>query len=146
MQVATSPVVTTPVPPMYRVLERRHCTVILVTGADDGGMRATLAFTAAFTAASMEQPTLVFLAGDGAHWGYEGRADGVRMSGFPALADLIESFVEAGGQIGLCPPCDGARSLPAGGSAQPLARLPGVRLQGMPSVLAHSADGSALTF
>lgn len=146
MQVATSAIAASPIPPLHRSIERRHCTVILASGAGDGGMRATLAFTAALTAASMEQPTLVFLAGDGAHWGYEGRADGVRVSGFPALADLIDSFVEAGGQIGLCSPCDGACSLPAGGSAAPLARLPGVRLQGMPSVLAHSADGSALTF
>ena len=146
MRVANSAIVTTPVPRLHRPLERRHCTVILASGASDGGMRATLAFTAALTAASMDQPTLVFLAGDGAHWGYEGRADGVRVSGFPALADLIESFVEAGGQIGLCSPCDGACSLPAGGAAAPLARLSSVRLQGMPSVLAHSADGSALTF
>lgn len=146
MQVATSRTVTTRATPMVRAHERRHCTVILASGAGDGGMRATLAFTAALTAASMDQPTLVFLAGDGAHWGYEGRTDGVRVSGFPALADLIDSFIEAGGQIGLCSPCDGACSLPTGGSAAPLSRLPAVRLQGMPSVLAHSADGSALTF
>lgn len=145
MRFATSPIVTTPVPVplLHRSLEPRNCTVILVS---DDGLRATLAFTAALTAASMDQPTLVFLAGDGARWGYEGRADGVRVSGFPALADLIESFVAAGGQIGLCSPCDGACSLPAGSSAAPLARLSSVRLQGMPSVLAHSADGSALTF
>lgn len=126
--------------------ERRHCTVILASGAADGGMRATLAFTAAVSAATMGQPTLVFLAGDGAYWGYEGRTDGVRAAGFPALADLIEAFVDAGGHIGLCSPCDAACSLPAGGSDRPLAKLPAVRLQGMPSVLAHSADGSALTF
>jgi predicted peroxiredoxin len=146
MQVATSSIVTTPPPLLHRAFEPRHCTVILVSGAEDGGMRATLAFTAALSAASMGQPTLVFLAGDGAHWGYEGRTDGVRANGFPALADLIEAFVEAGGQIGLCSPCDAACSLPTAGSAGPLARLPSVRLQGMPSVLAHSADGSALTF
>lgn len=146
MQVAPSSLATNPAPPLLRAPERRHCTVILASGAGDGGMRATLAFTAALTAASMDQPTLVFLAGDGAHWGYEGRADGVRVRGFPALAGLIEAFLEAGGQIGLCSPCDDACSLPAGGSAPPPARLAGVRLQGMPSVLAHSADGSALTF
>jgi len=119
---------------------------MLVSGAADGGTRATLAFTAALAAASMDQPTLVYLAGDGAYWGYEGRAHGVRVGGFPALADLIESFVVAGGQIGLCPQSDGACSPSASGSAPPPTRLPGVRLQGLPSVLAHSADGSALTF
>jgi predicted peroxiredoxin len=146
MQVAIAPIVTTPVPPMLRALEPCHCTVILASGTSDGGMRATLALTAALTAASMDQATLLFLAGDGVHWGYEGHADGVRVSGFPALADLIESFVDAGGQIGLCSPCESACSLPAGGSAPPRTRLPSVRLQGMPSVLAHAAGGSVLTF
>lgn len=98
MQVAPSSLATNPAPPLLRAPERRHCTVILASGAGDGGMRATLAFTAALTAASMDQPTLVFLAGDGAHWGYEGRADGVRVRGFPALAGLIEAFLEAGGR------------------------------------------------
>lgn len=146
MQTATHPIALTLVPPPHRAPERRHCTVILASGAADGGMRATLAFTAALTAASMDQPTLVFLAGDGAHWGYEGRTAGVCVSGFPVLAELIESFTEAGGQIGLCTPCDAGCSLPAGGPARPLARAPGVRLQGMPSVLAHAAEGSTLTF
>jgi predicted peroxiredoxin len=105
-------------------------------------MRATLAFAAALAAASRDQPTLLFLAGDGAHWAYEGRADGVRVRGFPALAELIASFVDAGGRIGLCPPCETT----CAGQTSPPARLPGISLQGLPSVLAHAADGSALTF
>jgi predicted peroxiredoxin len=146
MQVAASPIVT-PLPAnLHRAPRRGQCTVILATGAEDGGKRATLAFTAALTAVSMEQDTLVFLAGDGAHWAYEGRADGVRVGGFPALADLIESYEEAGGMIGMCAPCESFCSLPAAGSSAPLTRRPGVRMQGMPSVLAHSAKGSSLTF
>jgi predicted peroxiredoxin len=145
MLVAT-PFATPAAPPRFGVIEPRHCTILLASGASDGGTRATLAFTAALAAASMDRPTLVFLAGDGAHWGYEGRTEGVRVSGFPALADLIESFIEAGGQIGLCSPCDIACGLTTGGSDARPARLPCVRLQGMPSVLAHAADGDALTF
>lgn len=132
----------TPDPDGLPAPECRHCTVILASGAGDGGMRATLAFTAALAAASRDQPTLLFLAGDGAYWAYEGRADGVRVRGFPALAELIASFVAAGGRIGLCPPGEAG----CAGQALPPDRLPGVCLQGMPSVLAHAADGSALTF
>jgi predicted peroxiredoxin len=133
-------------PRLPRAAERSQYTVILASGAEDGGKRATLAFSAALTAASMEQNTLVFLVGDGAHWAYEGRAGGVHVSGFPALAELIESFSETGGQIVLCSACDGVCSLPAGASGAPLARLPGVGVQGLASVLAHSAKGRSLTF
>lgn len=141
----SAPVAAVPAP-AAGVLEPRHCTVILVSGAADGGVRATLAFTAALSAATMDQPTLVFLAGDGATWAYEGRTDGVRVPGFPALAALVDAFVAAGGQIGLCTPCDAACNLAADGAAGPPARLRSVRLQGMPSVLTHAVDGSVLTF
>ena len=55
----------------------------------------------------MDLETIVFLLGDGAHWAYDGRAERMYAPGFPALADLIDSFVEAGGQLLLCSACDG---------------------------------------
>ncbi len=62
--------------------------VLLATGNDDGGKRATLAFTAATCAAAMDKRTIVFMVGDGAHWAYEGRALGVQQKGFPPLEEL----------------------------------------------------------
>ena len=41
--------------------------VMLATGNDDGGKRATPAFTAATCAAAMDKRTIVFMVGDGAH-------------------------------------------------------------------------------
>jgi len=47
----------------------RHKSVIVLTsGNEDGGKRATLAFSAACTAQAMELDTRVFLVGDGSHW------------------------------------------------------------------------------
>ena len=46
--------------------------VILASGPEDSGKRATLAFAAACTAQMMDLDTIVFLLGDGAHWAYEG--------------------------------------------------------------------------
>lgn len=45
---------------------------MLTSGNDDGGKRATLAYTAATCAAAMDRRTIMFLVGDGAHWAYEG--------------------------------------------------------------------------
>src|SRR5215510_8375823 len=86
--------------------------VILASGAEDGGKRATLALSAACTAQAMDLDTIVFLVGDGVHWGYEGNAEAVHAQGFPPLAELIEAFLECGGQVLLCSACDAVCVLP----------------------------------
>lgn len=35
-------------------------------------------------------------------------ADAIKPKSFPALGELLESFREAGGRIGICPPCGGS--------------------------------------
>jgi predicted peroxiredoxin len=113
--------------------------VILASGPEDGGKRATLAFAAACTARAMDLDTIVFLLGDGAHWAYDGHAEQVHAPGFPALADLIDSFVEADGQLLLCSACDAI-------CAQPGTRRREVRVRGLASLLSHTVGGSAVTF
>lgn len=114
-------------------------SVVLASGPEDGGKRATLALAAACTAQAMDLDTIVFMLGDGAHWAYEGRAEQVHAPGFPALTELIESFLEAGGQLQLCSTCDAV-------CAQPGQRRRDVRVRGMASLLSHTTGGSALTF
>lgn len=73
--------------------------ILLATGNEDGGMRTTLAFTAATCAAAMDKGTILFLVGDGAHWAYAGRAAGVQQQGFPPLAELMDCLIELGGEM-----------------------------------------------
>jgi predicted peroxiredoxin len=120
-------------------LARDAYAVILASGAEDGGKRATLAFAAACTAQAMDLDTIVFLAGDGAHWAYQGHAERVHAPGFSALADLIDSFAEAGGQLLLCSACD-AICAPAG------LRRRDVRVRGLAALLSHTVGASAVTF
>jgi predicted peroxiredoxin len=127
-------------------LDRRSYAVILVSGAEDGGKRATLALSAACTAQAMDLNTIVFLVGDGVHWGYEGHAEAVHAAGFPPLAELMESFLECGGQVLLCSACDAVCALPVHAGAKPPSRRPGVHPQGLAAVLSHTVEGSALTF
>jgi predicted peroxiredoxin len=113
--------------------------VILASGPEDGGKRATLALAAACTALAMDLDTIVFLLGDGAHWAYDGHAEQVHAPGFPALVDLIDSFVEAGGQLLRWSACDGICSFPG-------ARRRDVHVRGLASLLSHTVGGAAVTF
>ena len=118
---------------------RNQYAVILASGAEDGGMRATLALAAACAAQAMDLDTIVFLLGDGAFWAYDGHAERVHAPGFPALADLIEAFVEAGGQLQLCSACDA-------NCAAPGTRRREIHVRGLASLLSHTVGGSAVTF
>jgi predicted peroxiredoxin len=129
--------------PMPLPASTRHVrdayAVILASGPDDGGKRATLALAAACTAQAMDLDTVVFLVGDGAHWAYDGHAEQVHAPGFPALADLMESFAEAGGQLLLCSAC---HAVCAHGDT----RRPDVRVRGLAALLSHTMEGGAVTF
>jgi predicted peroxiredoxin len=146
MPMQTTTVVTSSPPRAHLQPERGNYAVILASGLEDGGKRATLALAAACTAQAMDLNTIVFLIGDGAYWGYDGHAEGVHAPGFPALADLMESFFESGGQILLCSACDAVCSSPTNTDGISLKRRRGVRPQGLASVLSHTVRGSSVTF
>jgi predicted peroxiredoxin len=48
---------------------------------------------------------LLWLTVDGANLGKRGAADGLIPKSFPPVADLLKTFAENGGKIGVCPPC-----------------------------------------
>ena len=123
----------------------RHHVVVLASGPEDGGRRATLAFAAACTALSLDLSAQVFLIGDGSHWAYVGASEGVSQKGFPPLAELMDTFIELGGQISICSSCDGVCSLP-GRDGEGQRRRREIQPRGLASVLAHLVGGNSLTF
>ena len=120
--------------------------VVLATGGDDGGKRATLAFTAATCAAAMDKRTVMFMVGDGAHWAYEGRTIGVQQEGFPPLEELMDSLIEMDGEMYVCSACDTVCSVPSDDETENLKRHPAIQPRGMSAVLADIYDGRAVTF
>lgn len=123
--------------------------IMLVSGNEDSGKRATLAFSAACSAAALNQPTSVFLVGDGIRWGYNRHIDNVKVTGFPALRDLVEIFTDLGGKLVVCSACSmsgSACSLDDGDSLERARMRPDVSLQGFASVLDYVRHGTTLTF
>ena len=120
--------------------------VLLATGNDDGGKRATLAFTAATCAAAMDKRTIMFMVGDGAHWAYEGRTEGVQQKGFPPLAELMDCLIEMGGEMYVCSTCDEVCSVPSDEEAENFKRHSAIQPRGMSAVLSDMTDGRSVTF
>ncbi len=124
---------------------REKLTVVLASGPEDGGMRATLALCAAVTALCLEQQVEVFLAGDGAFWAYEGRTDGIQRNGFPALETLMENLVDLGGAIYVCSACDQVCGITAGEAVEPPRRRTGIEPRGLAAVLGNLGLGTLVT-
>lgn len=120
-------------------------TVILASGCDDTGKRATLAFAAASAAMAMDLDTQVFLIGDGSHWAYEGTSDQVSQPGFPPLSELMDGFDQLGGRIYICAACDTVCSLPGDG-ADPRRRRREIEPRGLAAVMSDMVGGTSVTF
>lgn len=123
----------------------RNSVIMLVSGPEDGGRRATLAFAAACTALSLDLTAQVFLVGDGSHWAYVGASDGVHRQGFPPLRELMDTFLDLGGEVSVCSACDGVCSLP-GTDGEMRRRRMEIQPRGLAAVLARLVGGSSLTF
>lgn len=48
---------------------------------------------------------LLWLTVEGANLGRRGAADGLIPKSFPPVAELLKTYAENGGKIGVCPPC-----------------------------------------
>lgn len=122
----------------------RPLTVMLVSGSEDGGKRATLAFVAALSAAAMERPVQVFLAGDGVLWGDPEAAAAVEMPGFPPLTELIQEYLDLGGELLACSTCE--RFCAAGGANPHPRRWSALKVRGMAALLESQGGGHSLSF
>lgn len=125
--------------------QARQLTVILASGDEDGGRRAALAFSAACSARAMGVETRVYLVGDGVCWGLTQYADYFYAAGFPPLNQLIDNFVQAGGQLYQCATNTNAcnQSQPDEGRHK---RRQGVQVMGFASLIDKLSSGGAITF
>jgi predicted peroxiredoxin len=108
-----------------------HCT----HGRDDPE-RAIVPFIAANVAAASGQDAVVLLTIEGAWLCKQGYAETVTADGFPDLAELLTSFVEAGGQLWGCSAC----TTPRGITEADL--VSGAQIVGAATIVAAVADGA----
>jgi len=75
--------------------------------------RATLPFIVGNVAASADQQTAVLLTIEGVWLATKGYADGIHKEGFPALQEVMQSFIANGGEIWACGTCTKPRGITA---------------------------------
>jgi predicted peroxiredoxin len=108
-----------------------HCT----HGKEDPE-RATLPFIVGNVAASADQATIVVLTIDGVWVATKGYAEGIHKEGFPPLKEIIDSFVENGGEIWACGACTKPRGITEADM------IPGARIVTAAMVVEQLAGGA----
>jgi uncharacterized protein len=110
--------------------------VVNCTHGREDPERATLSFVVGNVSATAEQATVVLLTCDGVWIATPGYADDVAQPGLPALREVTESFVAAGGEIWAC----GACTTPRGITAEDM--VPGARIVTAAAVVEAMAGGA----
>lgn len=82
-----------------------HTMIVLTTGKQDRGTRATLAFSWGCAALAMGQRVAIYLTMDGTIWSGKGSCRGVAVNGFEPLEGYVEQFLDLGGEMLVCAPC-----------------------------------------
>jgi uncharacterized protein len=81
------------------------------TCGNEDAERATLPFIVGNVAASADQPAIVLLTIEGVWLATKGYADSIRKEGFQPLKEIMDSFIENGGQIWACGACTKPRGI-----------------------------------
>ena len=111
--------------------------VINLTHSVDDPDRTSVAMVVAGAAAASNQTTTVFLSSEGTRLAQQGIADTLHEDGFAPMAELVSSFVDAGGSFLVCSPCAKKRGI----GADHL--IKGATIVGGATLVALLADGAA---
>ncbi|MBC8182228.1 DsrE family protein [candidate division KSB1 bacterium] len=79
--------------------------ITLMTGKQDRGARATLAFSWGCASLAMGKEVTIYLTMEGTIWATKGAMKGVKVEGFDSLEDYLEQFLALGGELLVCAPC-----------------------------------------
>lgn len=120
--------------------------IVLTTGKQDRGTRATLAFSWACSALALGKETTAYMTMDGTVWAMRKAADGVQVAGFEPLANYLETFFSLGGKLLVCAPCTEYYCVVPGGG-EPGSLIEGAELAGLATVVAAASQNcTVVTF
>jgi len=120
--------------------EKKKLVVVVTSGSDNE--RSSVAWSVANGAIASDMQVTIFLVSSGVDWVRKGAADQARPNPLdPPIKDMIQTVLDSGGKILVCPPCAGVR----GYDRENL--IDGVTLAGSVAMLDEVQQGaSTLTF
>jgi len=115
--------------------------IVLTTGKQDRGTRATLAFAWGCTALAMGHKATLYMTMDGTIWSLPGGTSHVQVGGFESLEEYVKQFQELGGEILVCAPCtEYYCSFDGPGSPEKIRE--GIELTGLASIVGKIDSGT----
>ena len=123
-----------------KMSEKKKLVVVVTSGSDNE--RSSVAWSVANGAIASDMQVTIFLVSSGVDWVRKGAADQARPNPLdPPIKDMIQTVLDSGGKILVCPPCAGVR----GYDRENL--IDGVTLAGSVAMLDEVQQGaSTLTF
>ena len=85
--------------------------LVSITCGHDNPDKATVGFVIANAAVASDKESVVFLSSEGVRLALPSYAADIAEDGFAPLTQLIQNFLEAGGNIYICSPCFKRRGL-----------------------------------
>jgi len=82
-----------------------HHIIVLTTGKQDRGAKATLALSWGCAALALGKSVSLFFTMEGTVWALAGAMKGVAVGGFEPLANYLDQYLDLGGEILVCSPC-----------------------------------------
>lgn len=115
--------------------------IILTTGTEDRGSRATLAFSMGVTALISGVEASLYLTMGGAIWSRAEAIKWVHVAGFEPLGVYAGQFFEAGGRMLVCSPCNEFYCAATAGASL----IKEAELSGLTHVVDLALDSSVVT-
>ena len=116
--------------------EQKKLVIVNSRGFDDE--RSSVAWSIANTASASNMDVTVFLVAAGVDWVRKGATDVAQLNPLdPSIGDMLQSFLDNGGRILVCPPCAKVR----GYTEESL--IEGATIAGAPVMLEEIASGAA---
>ena len=115
--------------------DKKKLVIVVTHGFDNE--RASVAWSVANGGIGMDFQVTMFLVGSGVDWVRKGAAESARPNPLdPPMKEMIDTVIDSGGDIFVCPPCAGVR----GYEQDDL--IDGVTLAGSASMLALAKEGA----
>lgn len=115
--------------------------IILTTGPEDRGNRATLAFAMGVASLISGVDTTIYLTMGGTFWSRESATKTTHIAGFEKLKVYVDQFIEGGGRIKVCSPCNEYYCAIASDEGL----MKGAELAGLTHVVDLAMQGSTVT-